>query len=128
MTKLDFKDIYLNINQKVSANGILTLDGWLGSGLIGHGFSDIKNSIDNGQIASALEQIVDITKLSVGGKGGLNGITVSRPSAISQSIKVEAGKEKEEPKNIFRGESKDATKVEMLNPIYNSNGKFWVKK
>lgn len=128
MTKLDFKDIYLNINQKVSANGILTLDGWLGSGLIGHGFSDIKNSIDNGQIASALEQIVDITKLSVGGKGRLNGITVSRPSAISQSIKVEVGKEKEEPKNIFRGESKDATKVEMLNPIYNSNGKFWVKK
>ena len=125
MTKLDFKDIYLGLNQNVDVRGLLGIDSWI---KLGVNFSELKNNITSGQIVPVIEQIADIAKLNVGGKGWIGGITVSHPSTISQNIKVKIGKNKEEPKNIFRGEANEAKKVETLKPLYNSNGKFWVKK
>ena len=125
MTKLDFKDIYLGLNQDVDIKGLLGIDSWI---KLDVNFSELKNNFENGQIVPAIEQIVDIAKLKGGGIGGIGGITVSHPSTISQNINVEIGKEKKEPKNIFQGEANEAIKVEILKPVYNSNGKFWVKK
>ena len=133
MTKLDFKDIYLGLNQDVDIKGLLGIDSWI---KLGVNFSELKNNFENGQIVPAIEQIVDIAKLKGGGIGGIGGIgriggiggiTVSHPSTISQNINVEIGEGKKEPKNIFRGEANEAIKVEILKPVYNSNGKFWVK-
>ena len=124
MTKLDFKDIYLGLNQDVDIKGLLGIDSWI---KLGVNFSELKNNFENGQIVPAIEQIVDIAKLKGGGIGGIGGITVSHPSTISQNINVEIGEGKKEPENIFRGEANEAVKVEILKPIYNSNGKFWVK-
>ena len=127
MTKLDFKDINLNVNQNVNAEGNLSIVQWLGKGVIDDKFEEIGEDFKNGQTATAIKKISDIINLKIGGYGNITGTITSRPSTISQDIKIEVGKEKKEPKNIFQGEANEAIKVEILKPVYNSNGKFWVK-
>ena len=128
MTKLDFKDLNLNINQNVNADGNLTIDKWAGNGLINKEFYEIEDDIKNGQTATAIKKISDMVNLQVGGYGKISGTITSNPSSISQGIKVEIGEKKNEPKNVFRGEAQEAKRTEGIKPLYNYNGNFWVKK
>ena len=109
--------------------GLITGEGFwevFGDVVIGNFFRGLFKLEKRDLTIQDISRIVNLGDFNL--KGNMSLSKATHQATISQGIKVEIGEKKNEPKNIFRGESKDATKVEMLNPIYNSNGKFWVKK
>ncbi|RDU70087.1 hypothetical protein CQA62_01350 [Helicobacter cholecystus] len=129
MTKLDLKDVSLDIQQDVGVKGILTLDQWLIQGIIMGGFGDIKDNFNNRKIIPAFKKLSDIAHLKFGdNSSSLSGSITSRPSSISKDIKVEIGDDKREPKNIFRGEAQEAVKTQSIKFSHSNNEKFWTKK
>lgn len=116
MTKLDFKDINLNLNQNINLEAGLILGEFLWKVFVNKDLEKIKNGFSNKEYIPAIKKASELIHLNISGGGiGMEASTTSHPSSISKNIKVEVDKNKKEPKNIFRGEAKEGSTTTTIS-------------